>query len=137
MASERPLNALEDLFARCNVRFAVLLVLEDGTVDALFQQAVAACSACRLGRLALCDRDQWMLQTDKVPTMAPGRDDVRRNVDDFGTFLDGSMGEALPPHGSVCIRTIPYKQQGGLRVMGLPKNPMNVSRIPCFLTNCL
>ena len=113
MTSQRPLNALEDLFASCNVRFAILLVLENETKDAAFQNALAACERCRLGHLALSHdgSDRWMLLTDTESfAITPGLQDVPVHLDDFGKYLDDSICRAtLPVEGPLSLRLLPYR----------------------------
>eukprot|EP00438_Fugacium_kawagutii_P020372 Skav210757 [mRNA] locus=scaffold1132:40703:41927:- [translate_table: standard] len=113
MGSERPLNALENIFASCNVRFAVLLVLEAEDVG---ERGLAACDACRLGHLTLAQQDGWMLLTAEGATVVPGREEGV-HVDDFGAFLDDLISrEDLSAEGPMTLRLIPYRREQGTAV---------------------
>eukprot|EP00435_Cladocopium_sp_Y103_P005273 s1168_g1.t1 len=94
MTSQRSLNALEDLFASCNVRFAVLLVLENETKDLAFQHALTACEVTYLKSVAI----------------APGLEDVVVDLDDFGKYLDDSICcETLTVDGPLSLQVLPYR----------------------------
>ena len=115
MTSQRPVNALEDLFASCNVRFAVLLVLENETKDVALQHALAACETCRLGHVALAhdkNSDRWMFLTD-IESVAtkPGLEDVPVHLDDFGKYFDDSICRGtLPVEGPLSLQVLPYRR---------------------------
>lgn len=110
MRSERPLNALENIFASCNVRFAVLLILE---AEEVVETVLAACDACQLGHLTLAHQDGWMLLTEEVATVVPGREEGV-HVDDFGVFLDDLISrESLSAEGPMTLRLIPYRREQG------------------------
>lgn len=113
MRSERPLNALEKIFASCNVRFAVLLVLENEAEDVV-ETVLAACDACRLGHLTLAHEDEWMLLTAESATVVPGREEGV-HVDDIGVFLDDliSREARLSAEGPMTLRLIPYRREQG------------------------
>ena len=92
---ERPLNVLEELFASCNVRFAVLLVFDKpGAVVDLEGQAKAASDFCRLGHTQLQkdSNNKWtIVEAESALPKIIRSQMVPSPEADFGKFLDGAV----------------------------------------------
>lgn len=113
--SERPLNSLETIFASCNVRFALLVVLEDheneqtnSLLEALQKHTAEAVETSILGHLALQknEQDEWsLLATDKA--VAPVK---IRNIamgEDYGAFLHELVHqETIPSEGPLWVQIL-------------------------------
>ena len=121
MTNQRPLNALEGLFASCDVRFAVLLVMESSTSLDLEGSANVASESCRLGHIELVkniDCNWVLMEADavlSVPVVLEEENDF--SVSDFGKFLDDAVQKRTSSaEGPISIQVWP--SEGMLLVNG-------------------
>ena len=123
MMSTRPLNALAELFASCNVRFAMLVVLEEGTdltttKTDLERTTQRALDSCRLGYLTLSKQKSnnnekivWSLiesSDNNNNCKVVVREHTRDNntlTNDYGSVLDNLVQqETAPAEGPIAVQ---------------------------------
>ena len=121
MTNHRPLNALEGLFASCDVRFAVLLVMESSASVDLESSAKVASESCRLGHNELVKNidGNWVLvEADDVlsiPVVLEEENDF--SVSNFGKFLDNAVQKRTKSaEGPITVQVWP--SEGMLLVNG-------------------
>ena len=117
--SERPLNSLETIFASCNVRFALLVVLDhenkntSSLLAALQQSTAGSIESSVLGHLILNKNEQgeWsLIATEKVVAQVKIRDisSTRATIGkDYGAFLHKLVHqETLPAEAPLCVQIL-------------------------------
>ena len=108
-STEHPLNELEALFASCNVRFALLVVLKE-EVEGLELQVQSAADSCRLGHLQLVQQGEegkWCLQQldDPVSKIETHKENIDTSISGYGGFLDEIVEkETVPSQGPLTIQ---------------------------------
>jgi hypothetical protein len=133
----RSLNSLEELFAVCNVRFALLVDLGDVasmnttsplSIDEVMKRTTGTCRTCPLGHMAIehtVDEGWSLVLSDRAVATV-----VLRNhagvVKDCGSFLDAIVQkETLPADGPISVQLIPYHNSSKKNINDNNMNPVH------------